>query len=338
MILNHHLTRMILFAFKVGPVRVRRFIVNNLARRDRTVAETIVSLAIHDQNLGIRLAALAVVGHYHHLQDLDILAIALRDPHEAVRATAAHLLGQSRLAFAGHYLQPALVDSSPAVRAAAVQSLGLIRSEESAMVLQKALEDKDLQVRGNAAWALGRLGGAGALVPLQVMAARDPIYKNRELAQQAGLKIRRRTAPEPEKRQLLRAEVAGYILDQIHSSAERRRVKNALIYLGGESLIPLLDQALEKTNDAKIHLDIVEILVTLPSGKQLQNILIRCIHHISSPVRRLAIIALGDIGDREAIFFLGKVAHEGQQPNQLLNLEDTRLALEAIEKINQRTS
>jgi HEAT repeat protein len=169
------------------------------------------------------------------------------------------------------------------------------------------------------------------------MAARDPIYKNRELAQQAGLKIRRRIAPEPEKRGLLRAEVTEYLLDQARPSAERRRVKNALIHLGGEALIPLLDQALEKTNDTKIHLAIVEILVTLTPDKPLQNVLIRCLHHPAHPVRRLAMAALGDIGDREAIYFLGQVAHEGRQRNQILNLEDAQLANEAIKKIERRT-
>ena len=121
--LSTYLTRIILFAFKKGPIWLRRFIVDKLANRDTTIANAIIPLAIRDENPGIRLAAMAVLRHYRRAQNIGMLGIALRDSYDVIRATAANNLGQYRSARAGNYLQSALSDRSPAVRRARDEGL-----------------------------------------------------------------------------------------------------------------------------------------------------------------------------------------------------------------------
>jgi HEAT repeat protein len=120
-------------------------------------------------------------------------------------------------------------------------------------------------------------------------------------------------------------------------SQKRQRVKARLIRIGGESLIDLLEEALQDTNDTEVHLAIMEILVTLPSFERLQKTLAGYLHHPSPAVRRLAIAALGGIGDKDAIYFLSAVVRDGDESTQLLRPEDAGLACEAIAKIRERT-
>jgi hypothetical protein len=183
---------------------------------------------------------------------------------------------------------------------------------------------------------LGRVGRAEALVSLRATAARDPILRNREWAQQAVEEAEKRTAPMEEKRRQARYDLTQVLLDETRPWKERLNAKACLMRIKGASLVSILDQALDTTNDSGVHLHIMEILVRLPPCKDLQNVLLGCIRHISPPVRGLAIKALGDFADREAIFHLGEVAREGQEQDQLLTQKDADLALEAIEKIRGR--
>jgi HEAT repeat protein len=229
-----------------------------------------------------------------------------------------------------------LKDPNPDVRAKAAQALGQICTLRFSKALQGAVRDEDSRVRAQAASALGRVGEAEAIIPLRAMAARDPVYQNRRVARQALEEVRKRSAPEEEKRRQTRVELTEALLDVHRTREERERIKGCLIRIGDDSLVPILGEALRETNDVKIHLDIVEILATLPFSKRLQAVLIGRIRHISPPVRRRAIVALGNIGDLEAIHPLDVAAREGEDPTTVLQPEDSRLALEAIQKIKRR--
>jgi HEAT repeat protein len=334
--LDTYLGKVGLFAFHYGPGGVRRFTIRWLARHDRALADTIIPMAIQDDKLEVRLAALEVVAAYHRRQDVRVLSLALRDRHEAVRIMAAQVLGQYRSAHIGSYLQSALSDPHPEVRAMAAQALGQIPTTRFSPALENALGDKDSQVRASAAEVLGRVGRAEALIPLRAMAARDPVYHARQVADQAVKGLERRTAPPEEKRRLARYELIQILLDNRRPREERLRAKECLIRIKGESMIPMLEQALNATNDTKVHLHIVEILAFLLPCKPLQDTLIGCLHHISAPVRRRAIVALGNIGDRRTIFYLSGLAREADALQNLLGPEDAHLAREAIRKIEER--
>lgn len=334
--MGSRLSRAALFAFNYGSVWMRRFIVRQLARRDRSLAGALIPAAIRDSDLDVRLATLELVSAHRRWQDLEILSVALHDRHAAVRAAAAHVLGQCQSVRAGDCVQQALRDPHPDVRAAAAWALGQIPTLRFSEALENALADGNSSVRACAAQALGRVGRAEAIIPLRAMAARDPVYPNRRLARQAIEGVERRTASKEEKRRQARVELVEALLDSRSSEEERERAKVCLIRIGGKSSIPILNQALRATNDARLHLHVVEILATLPPCKQLQKALIGCLHHISPPVRRRAIVALGDTGDEEAIYPLSVVAREGEDPTQMLQLEDSRLALEAVQEIKKR--
>jgi HEAT repeat protein len=306
------LRKLTLVAFGYCPAPARRFILRRLVRRSRSLGDALIPVAIRDRDVNVRLAALGVVASRRQRQDLGVV---------------------------GRYLQHALRDPHPQVRAAAAWALGHVPTLHFSSLLEDALADGDGEVRASAAWALGRVGRAEAAVLLRAMSARDPVYQNRRVAEQSMQQVERRTAPTEKKRRWARVELVDVLLDDRCSSEKRQQARACLIRIGGDSsLIQILDRALHKTNDVGVHLHIVQTLATLAPCKQLQNVLIGCLHHPSPPVRHTAIVALGDVADKEAIYYLDIVVREGEQSMRTLRPVDAQLALEAIQKIKARAS
>jgi HEAT repeat protein len=334
--MNSRLSKVVRFVFDHGPAWLRRLTVRALSVGSPALPADVVALAMRDKSASVRLVAVRAMADHPRWADVDALAAALRDADAAVRLTAVQALAEFRSVPAGRYLQTALKDPVPKVRATAAWGLGRICTLAFSPAQEKALEDRDAEVRAYAARALGWVGRAEALVPLRAMAARDPVSRNREWAQWAVEEAEKRTAPMDEKRRQARYDLTQVLLDETRPWSERMNAKACLMRIKGASLVPILDQALDATNKARIHPHIMGILVRLTPCKDLQNVLIRVIRHPSPPVRRLAIEALGDFADREAIFHLSEVAREGQELYQMLTKEDADLALEAIQKIRSR--
>ena len=329
--------QLILSVFNYGPAWVRRFMVRQLGGRDPSMANTLLPLAIRDRNPSVRLTALEVVAAHRRQQDLALLSLALHDPHVAVREASARTLEQFRSIQAGSLLQEALGDPHPHVRRAAASALGQVPTLQFSAALESTLADNDAQVRAAAATSLGKVGRAEACVPLRKMAASDLDHRNHEIARQAIEAIQRRTASPTEKKHQARVDLIGVLTDPRRSWEERQDAKASLMHRGDESIIPDLDKALIDSNDDQVRVDIVEVLAALPPCDQLQTTLLGYLHHVSSCVRRRAIVALGNVGDQKAIFYLNEVAREGDQPKHWLTPEDSRLAREAIRKIQERT-
>jgi HEAT repeat protein len=171
---------------------------------------------------------------------------------------------------------------------------------------------------------------------LQAMATRDPDHQNRQIDRQALEAILKRAASTADKKHQARIDLLTVMVDPQRSWEERLRAKASLIRIGDETLIPELDQALKASRDDQVRVDIVEVLAELPACHQLQTTLLAYLHQ-ALPVRRRAIVALGEIGDEKAIYYLNEAAREGDQPGQLLTLEDSRLARKAVQRIHQRT-
>ncbi len=326
-----------LFMFNYGPAWVRRFMVRKLAGHDPSTANTLLSLAIRDRNPSVRLTALEVIAAHRRQQDLPLLSLALRDPHVAVREASARTLEQFRSIQAGRLLQEALGDRHPHVRWAAASALGQVQTLQFSATLERTLADQDADVRAATARSLGKVGRREALVPLQKMAEGDLDHQNRKIARQAMEAIQRRTASPAEKKHQARVDLIGVVADPRRSGEERLRAKASLMQIGNESIIPDLDKALRASNDDQAREDIVEVLATIPPCSQLQTTLLGYLHHALSSVRHRAIVALGNVGDQKAIFYLSEVAREGDQPEHLLTPEDSRLAREAVRKIREGT-
>ena len=335
--MGSHSNQLILLVFRYGPAWVRRSIVRRLGGRDPSVANRLLSLAIRDHDLNVRLTALEVIAAHRRQQDLGLLSLAMRDTHVAVREASAHTLGQYRSIQAGRLLQETLGDPHPHVRTAATLALGQVPTLQFSAALESTLADQDAQVRAAAAMSLAKVGRREACDLLRRMAVNDPDHQNRKTARQAMESLQGRTASPTEKKHQARVELIGMLADPRRPWEERQRAKASLMKIGNESVIPDLDKALIDSKDDQVRVDIVEILAALPPCPQLQTTLLGYLHHALSSVRRRAIMALGDIGDEKAIFYLNEVVREGDQPEHWLAPEDSRLAREAVRKIRERT-
>ena len=330
--------RLRLLAFNNGPPGLKRLLVRQLGGRNSATTDALLPLAIQDQDLNVRLAALEVIGLHRLQKDLAFLSMALLDPHAAVRAAATRLLGQYESLQAGRLVQQALRDPSPHVRATAAWALGQVPSTQFSPALEAALADNDGQVRASAIKALGKVGRVEARLALKKMAATDPLSHNRQMASEAIEAICQRTASREEKRHQAALCAIDRLVDVRRSQEERQYAKESLVRIGAESLIPALDQALQASKDDRVRVDIVEIMASLPPSNKGQTTLLGYFHQVSPSVRRRAIVAMGDVGDEKAIYYLNEVAREGDQPGQLLTLEDAQLAREAVQRIRERSA
>ena len=330
-----HSKKVLVSIFSYGPARMRRFLVRQAGGGNSAVTNTLLPLAIRDHDPSVRLAALEVIATHRRPQDLALLSLALRDAQVAVRAAAAHALGQYQAIQVGTLLQGALRDPHPDVRMTAALALGQVPTLQFSPTLENALSDPNAQVRAAAAVSLGKVGSADARISLQAMVARDPDCRNRQIASQAMEAVQKRTVTLSKKKHQAGVDLIGVLVDPHRSKDERQRAKESLIRIGDESLIPKLDKALKASSDDQARVDIVEVLAALPPCQKLQITLLAYRHLVPS-VRRRAIVALGDVGDEKAIYYLSEAAREGDQPGQLLTLEDSRLAREAIKKIRER--
>lgn len=189
------LSNVAISALRYGPVGLRCMVVRALATRNRDLAATIIPVAFRDLAPDVRLAALEAIAARLTWHDPNSVSRVLRDSRAGVRAAAAHVMGQYRSVRAGRHLQATLRDPDPSVRAAAAWGLGQIPVLDFSRALEAALLDDVSEVRARAAQALERVGRAEALVPLRVMAARDTVYENRNIAHRAieGVERRRQT-------------------------------------------------------------------------------------------------------------------------------------------------
>jgi len=86
-----------------------------------------------------------------------------------------------------------------------------------------------------------------------------------------------------------------------------------------------------------MHLDAVELLVTLPMTEGLQSSLVDCAQHPTSPeVRRAALRDLARRGDEGALFGLETLLLDAEGGEVDYNQEDVTLARQAMDQILQR--
>ncbi|MBC8264590.1 MAG: HEAT repeat domain-containing protein [Anaerolineales bacterium] len=305
--------KLTLVVFKYGPAWVRRSIVCQLGSRDPSVANRLLSLAIRDRNRSVRRTALKVI------------------------AASAYAWGQHRSIQVGSLLQEALGDPHPGVRTAAASALSYLLAVHFSEALESTLADDDAQVRAAAAKSLGKVGRREARDLLRRMANSDPHDDIRKIADQATEEIQRRYASPAEKKYQEKVDLIGMLLDPLCPREVQRRAKARLMGIADESLIPDLDSALKDSREDQARMDILDVLVAIPPCGQLQTTLLGYLHHALSSVRRGAIVALGNVGDKKAIFYLNEVVREGDQPEHWLTLEDSRLAREVVRKIRERT-
>jgi HEAT repeat protein len=124
---------------------------------DRTQALAIA--ALQSEQVGVRRAALRVLGYVGHPGALEPIRATLRDPDFRVRDGAVMALALIDSDAAESQLLALTSDANPRIRASAVRALGLReRSAPALAALEGALADPDAWVRYYACQALGKLG------------------------------------------------------------------------------------------------------------------------------------------------------------------------------------
>ncbi len=128
------------------------------------------------------------------------------------------------------------------------------------------------------------------------------------------------------------------ITDPSQPQHERFMAKRALCRIGDDRAVPLLEKALEESNDVVILADIIEILSELPTSEAVIVALIRMVWHDSAMMRREAMKALGKKGDDRVARLLDQVILESDDPRSIFEPEDGQIACQAREKIVSRLS
>jgi HEAT repeat protein len=325
-----------LFIFERGPGWARHYIVEQMAGRYPSVADAILPKAVRDPVPKIRTAALRILAANPSQRSAALLSQALRDTDEAIREAAAGALGQYHGPLVGNRLQSALQDPHPRVRAAAAWSLGQIRTPGYSEALESALADSQDRVRTAAARALGSVGRPEARGLLNRLAAQDPNPRNRQIAAQAVQELDTRFATAEEKQHRSRVDAIRTLANADLPRDRRQHAKAYLKLVRDASLLSDLDEALVANPEDRTRLDLMDVLAALPPSRQLQTRLLQYLHHPSTTIRRRAMIALGEVGSRDAIDYLSSAARDGEETTQPLSSEDTRLAQQAVARIEWR--
>jgi HEAT repeat protein len=333
--MNHLLSRVVLLIFERGPGWARKYVVAQIAGQVPTVADAILPKAIRDPAPEIRTAALKILAANPGRRSAALLSQALRDTDESIREAAAGALSQYRGPLVGSRLQSALQDPHPRVRAAAAWSLGQIQTPGYSEALENVLADPEDRVRAEAAKALGTVGRSEARQLLNRLAAQDPNPRNQQVAAQSVQQIDTRFATAEEKQHRSRADAIRTLINTDLPRNRRQHAKAYLELVRDASLLPDLDQALMAARDERTRLDLMDIVAALPPSRQLQTRLLQYLHHHSSTMRRRAIIALGEVGSRDAIHYLS-AARGGEDTSESIDSEDARLSKEAIARIEWR--
>jgi HEAT repeat protein len=262
----------------------------------------------------------------HHT---DVLLLALKDRKKQVRIEAIRLILKRKEWKAVNLMPLVLKDSDADVRLAAVLCLIQFGSPSTADHLYSVLKDPIPLIKAEAVGALKKFPKTRYQPGVQELALdRDA---NVQLAALETL--------------LLIHCTEDFVFPLLNLALDHRRShdihKLAFANIRQAERLPLalierLEQACKSDDSIGLHLEAVKILAAYPPGKEMQAALLQFLHHISIDVHRLVVQALGEKGDRTAIYFLNTIVWEGKKDAQLMNRYDSRLAEIAIEKINRR--
>lgn len=133
-----------------GDVSERRQAIRELRRAGTIDAVQALSLALGDENDGIRDAALEALAAIGSDEAQAAIASAAAHDDPKMRADAAYAMAMADGSSAVEYLSLALYDDNPMVRSAAIESLGDIGDDAALVAIRRALQDPDPTVRERA--------------------------------------------------------------------------------------------------------------------------------------------------------------------------------------------
>ena len=258
----------------------------------------VLLLALADSSPKVRYEAIQTITRYKYHTSIDPIIAALRDHDTRVRMAAVRSLNQFGSPRSVNALFSVLHDPNPHVREEAVRALRVHPKPKYWHEVQKLVLDRQENIRIAALETLAAIRCSQDFVPVLLNMAQD-------------------RGQSPRIREL---------------AFENMRQAQSLPV----SLLARMEQIAHDNNAIALHLEIVKVVAAYPPGDEMQTTLIQFLHHISDDVHRVAVQALGEKGNRKAIFYLNKLVTEGRKTNQLMDKYDSRLAELAIERISRR--
>ena len=286
-----------LVAFQYLPF-ARPWIIQPCLAIDPGHRNNILLLALKDRNRRARYKAVQSIMRGRDREAVNFVLMVLKDPDASVRLAATNCLIQFNSPRNADHLLRVLHDPYPAIRANAVGALKKFPKQKYRREVQKLVFDQNASVR---------LAALDTL--LELHCAEEFVFQLLDLALDKH---------QPQNARALAFE-------------NIRRAEHLPV-----SLIKELEQAGRAEDGIDLHLEIVKVLAAYPPGHEMQVALVQLLHHVSYDVHRSAILALGEKGDRGAIYYLSILVREGKKSGQLMNEYDARMAEIAIEKINRR--
>ncbi len=134
--------------------------------KDPRAVDPLITVLKKDLNADVRQAAASALGNIKDLRAVNPLIAALKDANASVRQQAAWALGKIKDARAAGPLITALGDADSYLRQLAALALGDIKDPLAVEPLIAALNDADHGVRDHAASSLGKIRDPRAVVPL----------------------------------------------------------------------------------------------------------------------------------------------------------------------------
>jgi HEAT repeat protein len=244
-----------------------------------------------------------------------ILYLAFKNPDPVVRVTAAKALGLMKDTQSVDILIEHAKDKERSVRQAIVLALGDLKDKKALPVLMDAIKDEDWFVRAEASLALGKIGDAKAAERLFELLNDSDTY-----VRQNARKALQELATEQNKSAYLNALKSA-------DPAIRSMAAIALATTGDPQGLDIIIEQLER-GDSKEASDLIRAAVKLKDPKVIPA-LRKTVDNPSANVKALAILALGEVGDKDSLERIKSFANDKSQPGNVRTA-----ALLALNRLN----
>src|SRR5438552_239169 len=283
---------------------MRGFVVEALGKIGESSVEALVA-AMRDERVEVRCLAVQALGRISDPRAVEALIAALCDKNALMRCFVVRALGQIGQA-AIEALIAALRDDDKRVRCGAVRSLGNIGDTRAVEPLVEVLRDEAAStlIRRLAVQALGEIGQPA--VQGLIATLHDKGKEVRQDAVQALGRIRDTRAVEP---------LVEVLRDEAASTLIRRLAVQALGGIGQPAVQGLIATLHDKGKE--VRQDAVEALGRIRDTRAVEPLVeVLRDEAASTLIRRLAVQALGEIGQPAVQVLIATLDDKGKEVRQ----------------------
>ncbi|WP_374319454.1 HEAT repeat domain-containing protein [Aquabacterium sp.] len=296
---------------------MRRLALSELAEGENDAHAPWLIRALSDPDERVRQEVAAALAYWELPDVIHALVASLSDPSEQVRSAAAISLAEIKQPASGALLLPRLERAEGFVLASLLHALRELRLPASLGAALRGADDVDDRVRLAAVGLLGWLKDAAALPALERLAASDPVVA-----------VRRAAAGALGLAQGHEAAVLPALLSALQDDAWQVR-EEAAATLGKLRLSDSVEPLVDALSDGywQVRLIAARALGRLRDRRATGPLVRHALSHDMVNLRKEAAIALGEIGDAEALPAL-RIAAEDADPEvrKMARLAMTQIA------------